>query len=195
MSACPTYPGKTELVDKLKALQRSNHMAGKAWRKHCFRNHRGLQDPSGHEKGALEAFLALYASEARPSGSGEGEAGDGLQPEEEQRDPPRPRSRSGYRSSASASRIRNKRSVSRHAPSPIPSPQGRVAMIRASGGGEPHSTPTNRRAPATATHGTGAGEDWHALFFGANGPDRYVVCHLHGRGAEARMVVARRKAG
>ncbi|CAK0816380.1 unnamed protein product [Prorocentrum cordatum] len=53
-------PGKAALVDKVKALQRSDPTAKDAWQTYCEDSYRGVKDPSRHEAASLEAFLSTY---------------------------------------------------------------------------------------------------------------------------------------
>lgn len=51
---------KAELVDKVKALQRSNNDAKVGWQSYCDQHGQGVKDPSRHEAASLQAFLANF---------------------------------------------------------------------------------------------------------------------------------------
>lgn len=51
---------KAELVDKVKALQRTDPEAKGAWWAFCDENMQGVKDPNRHEKETLQQFLSSY---------------------------------------------------------------------------------------------------------------------------------------
>eukprot|EP00406_Dinophysis_acuminata_P009501 CAMPEP_0179232500 /NCGR_PEP_ID=MMETSP0797-20121207/11891_1 /TAXON_ID=47934 /ORGANISM="Dinophysis acuminata, Strain DAEP01" /LENGTH=254 /DNA_ID=CAMNT_0020939621 /DNA_START=78 /DNA_END=842 /DNA_ORIENTATION=- len=58
------YPGgdgeKLELVDKIKALQRTDAEAKGAWWQFCDEHNQGIKDPNRHDKDSLQQFLSGY---------------------------------------------------------------------------------------------------------------------------------------
>lgn len=52
--------GKSALVDKVKALQRSDPTAKEAWWSYCENSYNGVKDPNRHDAASLEAFLSTY---------------------------------------------------------------------------------------------------------------------------------------
>jgi len=52
---------KTELVNKIKALQRSDPDAKSAWWQFCDESMQGIKDPNRHEKDTLQQFLMSYS--------------------------------------------------------------------------------------------------------------------------------------
>ena len=64
-------------------------------------------------------------------------------------------------------------------------------MIRTPGGGGPHPPLIIQGLPVMETPCIHARVAPHALFFGANGSSRYIVCHLCREGAGAHLVVAK----
>ena len=65
-------------------------------------------------------------------------------------------------------------------------------MIRTPGGGGPHPLRIIQGLPVMETPCIHARVAPHALFFGANGSSRYIVCHLCREGAGAHLVVAKK---
>jgi len=53
-------PDKKAMVDKIKALQRSNPDAKQAWWAYCDAEAKGVKDPSRHEIESLEMFMVSY---------------------------------------------------------------------------------------------------------------------------------------
>lgn len=54
-------PAKTELVDKIKALQRADPEAKQAWWKFCDEALGGMKDPNRHDANTLQQFMSSYA--------------------------------------------------------------------------------------------------------------------------------------
>lgn len=59
-------PENAIMVDKIKALQRSNPDAKQAWWTYCSKHLRGVKDPGRHESRILQEFLDAFAGAEEP---------------------------------------------------------------------------------------------------------------------------------
>lgn len=58
---------KAQLVESIKALQRSNPETKQAWWDYCDKDLGGIKDPNRHDEGVLETFLSWFGKPPAPS--------------------------------------------------------------------------------------------------------------------------------